>query len=197
MERHYIGMASADIPKGREHGAHLVSLTPVTTPLPSPAARAEFELAFLKDERRLFGIAFAILRDPQDAEDAVQEVAVHAWKGWMQRRPDASPSAWLSTICVRQCLRQRRRVLRWLAFTSPDRDERDPAFAYVVDAGRYLDLNRAFARLSIRQRTVLTLHYQQGYSLAECARLMGCRAGTAAAHLSRALTKVRKELGDD
>jgi RNA polymerase sigma factor (sigma-70 family) len=60
-----------------------------------------------------------------------------------------------------------------------------------------LDLDQAYARLSKRQRTVVSLHYGQGYRLSECADLMHCSLGAVASHLSRALTKLRKELSND
>jgi RNA polymerase sigma factor (sigma-70 family) len=59
-----------------------------------------------------------------------------------------------------------------------------------------LDLERAFARLSLRQRAVLALHYHYGYPLDECAGLMRCRPGTVRSHLARALARLRKELQD-
>jgi RNA polymerase sigma factor (sigma-70 family) len=62
--------------------------------------------------------------------------------------------------------------------------------------GRYIDLHSAFRRLSPQQRAVVSLHYMCGYTLTECAVLMGCSAGAVASHLSRALSKLRKELQD-
>jgi DNA-directed RNA polymerase specialized sigma24 family protein len=44
---------------------------------------------------------------------------------------------------------------------------------------------------------VITLHYHFGYSLDECASLMGCRPGTARSHLGRALAMLRRKLGGD
>jgi len=55
----------------------------------------------------------------------------------------------------------------------------------------------AFRSLSTKQRAVVVLHYHHGYSLDECASLLGCRPGTARSHLARALTTMRKELAYD
>ncbi|MDQ6846828.1 MAG: hypothetical protein M3019_04495 [Candidatus Dormibacteraeota bacterium] len=54
----------------------------------------------------------------------------------------------------------------------------------------------AFRRLSTPQRAVFALHVQYGYTLDECARVMGCRPGTARSHLGRAVAKLRKEFAD-
>jgi RNA polymerase sigma-70 factor (ECF subfamily) len=136
---------------------------------------------------RLFAIAVAILREPAEAEDAVQETLTIAWRKWRTVRDEAARPRWLTQICVRQALTIRRR-LRLL------RSELDPRLAAPTVALRDPDLDRVYTRLSVRQRAVLTLHYHHGYSLDEAATLMGCRPGTARSHLARALATLRKEL---
>src|SRR5207253_10799386 len=54
---------------------------------------------------------------------------------------------------------------------------------------------RSFRGLTRQQRAVVALHYQYGYTLDECAGLMGCRPGTARSHLARALQTPREEPG--
>lgn len=57
-----------------------------------------------------------------------------------------------------------------------------------------MDLDRAYRRLTHQQRAVVALHYEYGYSLDECAALIGCQPGTARSHLARALASLRKEI---
>lgn len=137
---------------------------------------------------RLFGVAYSILRDPQEAEDAVQEAMELAWRSWSSLRDPEKRSPWLRQICVRRCLKIHRGLLRrsWLhdrPHTPAVTDEHD------------LDLDRSYRRLTRQQRAVVALHYQYGYSLDECADLLGCRPGTARSHLARALSTLREELG--
>ena len=183
---------------------HLVNTaTPALSAADSPAApvsspdAAEFEILFQGEERRLFGVAFSILRDPSEAEDALQDVAAQAWKNWGSRSTPEKTRAWLTTICVRHCVRQRSRVMRRLFMSSAERGDLAAATDYLRYDGRYLDLDRAYSSLSRRQRAVLTLHYHFGYSLSESAALMGCSLGAAGSHLARALAKLRQELGND
>jgi RNA polymerase sigma-70 factor (ECF subfamily) len=139
---------------------------------------------------RLLQIAFAILRDPQGAEDAVQDTLLMAWKSWSQLRDPARRRAWLTRICVRRCLRLRsslalrRRVEATAASLdgAPAQDDGD------------LDWDAAFLSLSPAQRAVVTLHYHHDLTLDDCAGVMGCRPGTARRHLARALEKLRKEV---
>ena len=62
--------------------------------------------------------------------------------------------------------------------------------------GRLLDFDRAFSQLSRSQRAVFTLHVQHGFTLNECAAMLGRRPGTARSHLGRAIARLRKELND-
>lgn len=160
-------------------------------------ASDRFEDAFAAHRKRLFGIAFSILRDPVEAEDALQEVAIQAWRGWGGRSDPERTVAWLSTICVRHCLRRRGSLRRFLFVSTAERAELRAATDHVRYDGTAIDMDRAFAKLSRQQRAVIVLHYQQGYTLPECAEQMGCSGGAAASHLSRALAKMRARLGPD
>ncbi len=145
-------------------------------------------------QRRLFHIALAILRDAGEAEDAVQESFLAAWRKWDAVREEEKREAWLTTICVRQCLRRRKRLLRW---TLGNPDLAAPAAEDARFQGRLLDLDRAQAKLSRQQRAALVLSYQHGYSADRCAELMGVSGGTVRSHLARALATLRKEMSDD
>jgi len=78
-----------------------------------------FEAAVHAESGRLFAVAYSILRDPQDAQDAVQETMELAWRSWAALRDSSKRSAWLRQICVRRAIRTRRRLLPrvWLADT--------------------------------------------------------------------------------
>ena len=156
-----------------------------------------FEATFAKEEHRLYGIAFSILRNTSDAEDAVQDVAAQAWRDWAQRRELDKTQAWLTTLCVRHCIRRRRGLVRSRLLTEAVRQERAATTAHLQYDGRYIDLDRAYRRLSRQQRAVVFLHYHHGFTVLECAQLMGCSNGAASSHLSRALAKLRTEFGND
>ena len=95
------------------------------------------------------------------------------------------------------CLDRRRRLLRRILVDDAARELREAADEHLTDGGRTLDIDRAYTKLSIRQRAVITLHYQHGYTLAECAELMGCSAGSVSQHLARGLKRLRRELTDE
>jgi RNA polymerase sigma factor (sigma-70 family) len=152
------------------------------------ADAAGFDAAVHAESGRLFAVAYSILRDVQEAEDAVQETMELAWRSWAALREPSKRSAWLRQICVRRAVRSRRRLLPrlWLADSGdvhrPPQEDPDP------------DLDRGYRRLTRPQRAVIALHYEYGYTLDECAALIGCQPGTARSHLARALASLRKEL---
>jgi len=153
-----------------------------------------FEAIAIPDARRLYSLALSILRDEGEAEDAVQETLLKAWRSWDSVSRMDRPAAWLTRVCVNHCISRRRhlRARGWppLALiaeaTSPN----------AVQAGDLIDVDRAYRQLSLRQRAAITLNYRHGYSVDECAAFMGCRPGTVRAHLARGLATLRKELGD-
>jgi RNA polymerase sigma factor (sigma-70 family) len=150
-----------------------------------------FEAVALSQARRLFGLAYSILGDAGEAEDAVQESLVLAWRGWDRLRDEGARGAWLSRICVNHCIRRRGRLARLPWSNLPQAHAAPPS----AGDARTL-IGAAYDRLSVRQRAVLTLHYHHGYSLDECAGLIGCRPGTARSHLARGLATLREELDD-
>ncbi len=157
-------------------------------------AEASFDALLSAERRRLYGIAYSILRDHAEAEDALQDAMLKAWRSWGSVRDESARRTWLVRLCVNHCI-NRRRGLRLLgARTSAQRDDAappDPRFE-----GRLVDLDRSYRKLSPKQRAAVFLHYHHGYSIDECAELMSCRAGSVRTHLARALTSMRKEMAN-
>jgi RNA polymerase sigma-70 factor (ECF subfamily) len=164
---------------------------------PGEALRdATFEAAAASDARRLFTLALSILRDEGEAEDAVQETLIKAWRSWESVSRMEKPAAWLTRVCVNHCI-SRRRLLRSRGWPPLTLVEDDAVARMSRPATDLMDMERAYRRLSLKQRAAITLNYRHGYSIDECAAFMGCRPGTVRTHLARGLVTLRKELGDD
>jgi RNA polymerase sigma-70 factor (ECF subfamily) len=164
-----------------------------------PAGREErdqiaFERSVAPEVRRLYRIALAILDDGGEAEDAVQETLLSAWRRWPSIQAFANPSAWLTQVCVNHSIHRRRRLVRRILWSREQWSRVTPGLPDLE--GQLLDFHRALSVLSSPQRAVFVLHIQDGFSLDECATLLGCRPGTARSHLGRAVAKLRKELND-
>jgi DNA-directed RNA polymerase specialized sigma24 family protein len=152
----------------------------------------DFEDAVDAEGSRLYALAYSILGDANEAEDVLQETMVQAWRAWDTILDPSRRGAWLATICVRTALRTRTRLR--LRSPLPGLGEDLPAPGTPLSQ---LDIVEACRLLSPRQRAVVVLHYVHGYSLDECAPILGCRAGTVRPHLRRALRKLRRVYVDD
>jgi RNA polymerase sigma-70 factor (ECF subfamily) len=137
----------------------------------------------------------SILADAGEAEDAVQETLLKAWHLWDAVSGMDRPAAWLTRVCVNYCI-NRRRFLRARGWPHLGLTEGAES-AQGGTGAESIDISRAYRRLSNRQRAAITLNYRHGYSVEECAALMGCRPGTVRTHLERGLAVLRKELKGD
>src|SRR5579864_9757027 len=70
-----------------------------------------FEAVAVPDARRLYLLALSILDDRGEAEDAVQETLLKAWRSWDSLSQMDRQAAWLTRVCVNHCI-SRRRMLR-------------------------------------------------------------------------------------
>jgi RNA polymerase sigma-70 factor (ECF subfamily) len=156
---------------------------------------AAFEQTVAREVPRLHRLALAILDDPGEAEDAVQETLLIAWRRWPSFRSFANRSAWLTRVCVNQAIHSHRRLRRRVLWSGERWSQTAQPGAPAVD-GRLIDLDRAYRALSPPQRAMVSLHIGEGYSMDECAAILRCRPGTAHSHLARARTKLRRALTD-
>jgi RNA polymerase sigma-70 factor (ECF subfamily) len=156
--------------------------------------QAAFEAEALPEAGHLDGLALAIIGDPGEAQDIVQETLISAWRGWASLCEPERLSAWLTRICINHSI-HRRRLLHRPVLWSRERREAEQVIPAFVE-GRLVDVHRAFRSLSGPQRAVVVLHHCDGYTVAECAAALECRPGTARSHLGRATTKLRRELSD-
>ena len=73
---------------------------------------AAFELLMRRYNRRLYRLARAVLRSDEEAEDALQEGYLSAFRSIAQFRQDSALSTWLSRLVLNECLGRLRRSVR-------------------------------------------------------------------------------------
>lgn len=73
---------------------------------------AAFEQIMRRYNRRLYRLARATLRDPDEAQDALQDAYVHAFRAIAQYRGEAALSTWLSRLVLNECFARLRRSAR-------------------------------------------------------------------------------------
>ena len=125
-----------------------------------------------------------------DRDDLVQDALVRAWRRWPTYDPArGAPLPWLLAILADQGRRSR---VRSRPHALPLPDDGQPVDLTPAD----LDLERAIAGLSARQRIAVDLYYFVDLDVATVAAVMGCAPGTVKATLSQARTRLRELVGD-
>jgi RNA polymerase sigma-70 factor (ECF subfamily) len=138
-----------------------------------------------------------------EADDVAQDAFLKAYRHLAGFRAGASFRAWLLAIVANEARNRRRSYHRRSALAlkvradrlGPDDGDDDPADAVVLRARRQRLLD-AVARLPDRDRQVVSLRYFAQLSEAETAQAIGCAPGTVKSRLSRALGRLRTELGE-
>jgi len=148
-----------------------------------------------RHQRRAYAVARAIVLTHEDAEDAVQEGFLHAFRALDRFRSDQPFGAWLNRIIANAALDLvRRRKVR-------DADELPDSLALPFrDPGESDELRRrlqaALAELPDRQRAVIVLHDVEGFTHGEIGAMLGIPEGTARSDLHHARAALRRMLKD-
>jgi RNA polymerase sigma-70 factor (ECF subfamily) len=152
-----------------------------------------FQQIVLSHKAPLMAAAMTVLGNRQDAEDICQETFIQAFRHLASFDSGRDLRAWLYTILYRRCLNAAKRKRRfagllarlkaepgsWTVHHDPRPD--DPA---VLPSGLYEVLNP-------RERTVLSLWVNEGYTAAEIAAILGYPPGTARYDLFNVRKKIR------
>jgi RNA polymerase sigma factor (sigma-70 family) len=134
-----------------------------------------------------FRVAYGLLHNVDEAEDAVQEAAFTAWKKLGNVREGSPLRPWFLAIVANHC----RTVTkgRWWSVVLTAGSEGREAPAADIAAG--IDLRRALARLGHDERLVLVLRYYLDMPYEEIAGVLGISAKAARTRVERALHRVR------
>jgi len=138
---------------------------------------------------RLYAVAYRLLRNRADAQDAVQRALMKAFAARGSYSPRWAVSTWLyrvlSNVCIDE-LRRRRPV-----------PERPPGHGEHATGGvERLDLARALDTVPREARLLLALHYVDGLSYRELARIRGISVNTVKSQLARGKAILRRALED-
>jgi RNA polymerase sigma-70 factor (ECF subfamily) len=138
-----------------------------------------------------YRVALAILRDPDEARDAVQDAAFKAWRSFGQLRDGRSARPWFLSIVANQCRSVRRRRW-WSVIRLPEIDRSSAEFESASAAGA--DLKQALARLSPDERLPLFLFFYLDLPMEEVGAVLGLSAAGAKTRVYRAARKLRPGL---
>ena len=153
----------------------------------------------LEDWMRTYGTAilrtcFVILSDAREAEDAMQDTFLRAWRAMdtFEQRNGASVKTWLMRIAVNTC----KDTLRSSWMRHIDRRQEIEALPLSIAScpEEKLALTQAIMALAPKHREIVLLYYYQDMSLRACAQVLGISAPTATRRLQQAQKKLRIQL---
>lgn len=157
-------------------------------------------------QRRVYACAVQMLGDGGDADDAVQETFMRAWRAIARFDGRSQLSTWLYRICVNVCLNHIRKRKRHDAAdigdpkipepkADPTQGNSDPRRALEV---RQLQgqIEKALDGLSESLRTTVIMVLVQGMPQKEAAEVLGCSEGTIAWRIHEARRRLRLALAE-
>ena len=156
-----------------------------------------FGALVMRHEAMARRVAYAILEDREDADDAAQEGFLSAWQAISRYDPRRAFRPWLMQIVVNAArdLRRRRRVRAADPLDSIAAAARDDPAREAGDRDLGERLRAALATLPERQRLAVVLFDAEGYAQAEIAALLGIPEGTVKSDVFHGRRALRKALG--
>jgi RNA polymerase sigma factor (sigma-70 family) len=136
-------------------------------------------------------LAYGMLQNAHDCEDAVQDATFKAWRAFPRLREGSDLRAWFLTIVANEC-RQRRRNRWWsiLKLATPPEAAATPSGSDEA----VMDLRRALVRLPEDMRLAIVLRYYLDLPFDEVGRVFGVSDKAARARVHRALVRLRVEV---
>jgi len=160
---------------------------------------AAFEDVYRQHGRRLYNLALRMLGQAAEAEDALQDVFLQAFRKLGSFKGDSALGTWLYRLAMNLCLdrlRSRRthedRATEGLEAAGQDAiRERDPVVEMAVNR---LDLERAMAQLPDGYRAAFVLHDVEGFEHREVGAILGISEGTSKSQVHKARMRLRQLL---
>ncbi len=143
--------------------------------------------------REMWGLARRLGASDEEAHDAVQEAHFRLWRELGRGTVIEDLDAWTFRVLYRLVMDQHRLARKVGDIVGRLRDRRSEAEHIEVDDR--LSLWPIVDRLPARERTTLYLRYRVDLSFEQIGDVMGIKPGAARAYASRALERLRDDLG--
>lgn len=138
--------------------------------------------------RDLYRFALCLMKNRQDAEDAVSDAVVAAYENIHKLREEDAFKSWifkiLSNICKKRLQKNAKEI------PHPQGAEAFEASADNLDCGLALDVRNAFFILTEEEQTIIGLSVFGGYNSSEIGDMLKLNANTVRSKRSRALAKM-------
>ena len=152
---------------------------------------------------KIYGLAYRMLGNSEDAQDATQETFLEAYKSIKTFRFQSQFGTWLYRVGLNTCnqiirkAKSRNRMMD--AYTEEKSvrgmtEEREIPERLAIKAEQKEIIQAAIDRLPPKQREVVTLFYMQHLKYKEIAEILDCSIGTVASRLNKAMQNLKVKL---
>ena len=151
--------------------------------------KEELSELILENQKEMYVLAYSILKNQADAQDAVSECIVRAFENRTSLRKRASARSWLMKILInvsRSAITKRQKVV---LFADPEQYEQEPETAED-------HLWSVILELPENVRVVMVLYYYEGFSVREISTLLDIPEGTTKTRLSSGRKQLAKWIED-
>jgi RNA polymerase sigma-70 factor (ECF subfamily) len=153
--------------------------------------RAAFEQLYLSCKSAVYGFALSILKQPDAAEDVMQDTFLRIYDAAGAYQARGKPMAWILTI-TRNLALMRLRQRQWEQM--PEDDALPAPGDFTQTSAQRMALHAALEILADDERQIVLLHSLSGLKMREIAQLLNIPLSTALSKHRRALSKLEKEL---
>ncbi len=168
-----------------------------TPPLSMSDPQQTYDQIIRPIEDRMIRSIWGIVRNRQDAEDAMQDALLIIFKRWDRIRSHPRPQALVLRICIDAAYDLTRRTIRARRVTANGADAGQqagpgPTPAEEAMSGElYGEILAAIHRLPRRQATAMLMRAVQGQPYEEIAAALGCTEATVRKHVARSRQQLR------
>lgn len=155
-----------------------------------------FASLYMAHAPRLYGLSLRMCQNEADAQDAVQEAMVKAWRNLPAFRFQSELGTWLYRIamnCCRDILRRRKKPAVSME-TLQETGVEIPQEGFEERTVQRDELTRALAKMDDKYREIIILREIQGLSYEEVAQVLRLPVGTVRSRLNRARAQLRSFL---
>ncbi len=134
----------------------------------------------------MYRTAVSILHNDADAADAMQDAILKCWQSIGTLRSDRYFKTWLTRIlinCCKDIIRKNGETVYLESYDGVEPSVQSPSDRQVQDC---------IDALSENHRLIFTLHYVQGFSVKEIAKLLSMNENTVKTRLARGRTEFKK-----
>jgi RNA polymerase sigma-70 factor (ECF subfamily) len=158
--------------------------------------KEEFTRRVLEAEPMMYHISKSILKNDYDCADAVQEAILKAFVKLSSLREEQFFKTWLCKILIRECYRISSSK-KSVSFDEYAENHANLGYKDAYSGESEIGLYDAIMKLNDKHRLVVTMHYVEGFNIAQIAQTLKIPEGTVKSRLSKARCALKIALGDE